>query len=118
MGVVVLAGRGVAALQIAATGLYSVIAYATALRQRETSIRMALGASPLRVVREILLEASVLASGGVIAGVVCAVLGARVIAHLMPVIPDLAARDVAMPGLALAAAALIAAAVPALREPE
>ena len=53
---------------LAAIGLYAVMAYSVAYRMREIGIRMALGARPREVARQILKRALSLAGGGVAAG--------------------------------------------------
>jgi ABC-type antimicrobial peptide transport system permease subunit len=49
-------GFGVAALLLAATGIFAVVAYAVATRTREFGIRIALGANSARVLRQVLRE--------------------------------------------------------------
>jgi ABC-type antimicrobial peptide transport system permease subunit len=63
---------GIAALLLAAMGVYGVTAFAVAARMREMGIRRALGAGSLEVISAIGRRAAVLIVVGVIAGVSCA----------------------------------------------
>jgi predicted permease len=106
---------GVLALGLATAGLYGVMGYAVALRTREIGIRMAVGARPEHAVRLVLRQTLGLVGAGVAAGGVVAVLllpalrsGFRGLAPLEPIA---AAPAVVVP----AAAALVAALVPARR---
>jgi len=67
-----LAAFALAALCIAITGIYGLTAYSVSQRSREIAIRMALGASPGRVLRGILGEAVVVAVVGVVVGLAAA----------------------------------------------
>jgi putative ABC transport system permease protein len=58
----------VVALLIAMQGLYAVLTYTVALRQREIGIRVALGAERMRIVRLVLGRATLVAGIGLIAG--------------------------------------------------
>jgi putative ABC transport system permease protein len=61
-----------AGLITAAGGVYALLAYTVAQRRREIAVRMALGASPRRVARSIVMESLVLAVAGGTIGIVCA----------------------------------------------
>jgi predicted permease len=103
------------ALLLASVGLYGNIAYAVARRQKETGIRLALGASPGVIVRMILREAIVLVGLGVLAGCALAAATTRftqaLLFNLTPTDPATFAGAAA----ALAIVGLAAAAVPARR---
>jgi ABC-type antimicrobial peptide transport system permease subunit len=79
----VLAGFGLAALALAAIGLYAVIARTVRDRRREIGIRMALGAGPGRVRAQVLREAALLIGLGGVVGLVVAMAGARLLANLL-----------------------------------
>jgi predicted permease len=67
-----LAGFALAALAIAITGIYGVTAHSVSQRSREIAIRMALGASPARIVRGILGEGLLVAAAGILLGLLAA----------------------------------------------
>ena len=70
-----------AALLLGMVGIYSVIAYVVEERRREIGIRLALGASPSRLVRDVLRQAFVLTSSGIALGTVTAWILSRTVAH-------------------------------------
>jgi len=100
---------------LATVGLYGVISYMIAKRRNEIGIRIALGAGRSTVVGMILREAGMLVAAGWIAGSALAVGGGRAAASLlygfMPGDPWI----IGGAGLLLAAAALLAVLLPALR---
>ena len=67
----------VAGLITAAGGVYALLAYTVVQRRREIAVRMALGASPRRVARSIVMESLVLAMAGGTIGIVGAVASSR-----------------------------------------
>jgi ABC-type antimicrobial peptide transport system permease subunit len=106
---------GVLGLVISAVGIYGVMAYLVAQREREIGVRMALGASRGAVVGMVLRTAGVLVSIGlVIGGVAAWSLGGTAKAFLFRMnVTD--PRVYATAIGALVAAALIASLVPARR---
>ena len=105
----------VSALLIAAVGVYGVTAYWVTRRRRELAIRLALGASPDRLIATVLGRAIRLAAIGAATGLVIALAGARVMDTLLFAID---ARDPATfiaITIFLAAVTVAACAMPALK---
>src|SRR5206468_9711036 len=106
--------RVLAAL-VATIGLYGVMSYMVARRRNEIGIRMALGADSRDVVRMVMREAAVLLGAGLVVGGVMAIVAARtataMLFGLQPWDPPTLAGAV----LALAAVAIVASYLPALR---
>jgi len=74
---------GALALMLAASGLYSVMAYAVMQRTHEIGIRMALGAESFNVLGMILRLGMLLAFGGVLTGVVVALVTRKIVAGML-----------------------------------
>ena len=110
-----LSGFALTALLLAAIGLYGVVAYAVAQRSREIGIRLAIGATPVRVGLLLVRQAATSVAIGIVAGVATALAGARVLrALLFQTTPTDPATFLLVPGV-LALVALAASALPALR---
>ncbi|MEP6778678.1 MAG: ABC transporter permease [Gemmatimonadaceae bacterium] len=73
----------VAALVLAAIGLYGVVAYSVTQRTREVGIRMALGASQANIARLVLNGALKLVAAGMVVGLGAALAGTRVVQSLL-----------------------------------
>jgi putative ABC transport system permease protein len=67
---VLLGAFAIAALTLAAVGVFAVMAFSVASRTREIGVRIALGASPRRLVREVVGRSLALAGTGMILGLV------------------------------------------------
>jgi len=114
--VAVLAGLfGGLALLIAALGLYGVTAQAVAERRMEIGVRMALGAAPARIMREVLGRVAVLVAAGVGVGMVVSVWLARFAAALFYGVGPHDPATLAGAAAVLAAVAAAAAWAPANR---
>lgn len=74
------AALAAAALVLAATGIYGVVAYSVARRTREIGLRLALGAAPRRVQREVIREGLRIAVIGGLPGLALAAAAGRVLA--------------------------------------
>ena len=104
-----------AALALAALGLYGLLAQALRERTAEIGVRMAVGARPSDVLRLFLAEGGRVVGPGLLAGLVLAFAGSRLLQGLLfGVVPADAVTYGAVTGV-LAVAALAASALPAWR---
>jgi predicted permease len=71
------------ALILGAVGLYGVLSYVVAERTREIGVRMALGARTDQVRRMVVAQGSRVVAGGVVAGVVAALWGTKLLGNLL-----------------------------------
>jgi putative ABC transport system permease protein len=78
-----LSGFGLVALLMAAIGLYGVMAASVRERTHDIGVRMALGAMPEQVRREVLGSALLVTTAGAIVGLAGALLGSRVLTSLL-----------------------------------
>ena len=81
--VVVLGGFGVAALLLAAAGLYGVMSFSTSQRSREFGVRIALGARPSDILTMVVREGLGLALIGIACGVFAAVCLTRLLRGML-----------------------------------
>ena len=101
------------AIALAATGVYTVVAYTVRVRTPEIGVRLALGASRRSVVGLMLRDALAWAIGGLLAGLCAAVTGGRAVEGLLfgvrPTDAGTAAvTSIVMTGLVLSASLLAA----------
>jgi predicted permease len=106
LGAQLFVGMAILALLVAAMGLYSVMAYAVASRKRDLGIRLALGASPSRLTRQIVGEAVRRALVGLLCGALVALAAGRLIAAQL-----YRTSPYDIPALVTASAVLVASAV-------
>lgn len=97
---------GMLALVIGAVGIYSVVSYSVSRRRAEFGVRLALGASPGRILADVLGSSLVPVTIGVALGLTGAVALSSTVSRF---VYGVAATDV--PSLATAAAALVAAGI-------
>jgi putative ABC transport system permease protein len=100
---------------IATIGLYGVMSYMVARRRNEIGIRMALGADRGEVVRMVMREAGLLLGAGLLVGGVMAIAAARTARTLLFGLEPGDPATLAMSAIALAAVAMLASYLPALR---
>jgi predicted permease len=105
----------VIALVLAAAGLYALLAYQVTMRTREMGIRAALGADRRSILSMVFGHGVRLAVAGVLAGVVIAASGARLLQSLLYNTPAIDAWSYAGASIGMLLIAAIAACVPALR---
>ena len=101
------------ALLIAATGIYSVLAYSVNQRTREIGLRMALGAPRTQVLRLIVREGMAVGGLGIAAGLAGALALSRVLASLVFDVPVRDPLTYVVVAAALAIVALAACIIPA-----
>jgi hypothetical protein len=78
---------GALALLLAGLGLYGVTSFAIARRRTEIGIRLALGATPRRVIRMVLARVSLLVGAGIAAGTLVSLWAARFVDGLIYNLP-------------------------------
>ncbi len=111
----ILAGFAAAGLALALVGIYGVVSYAVAQQTRELGIRMALGATPGRVVKSVVARSMRVVFAGLVIGVGGGLLFGRVLDSMLV---NVGARDpmvFAVAAVALLAAGALASYVPARR---
>jgi predicted permease len=106
---------GLLALVLAVVGLYGAIAYLVARRTREIGVRIALGATPERVLVLVVGQGLWIAGAGIAAGLVCAALGARAIPLGLYGVTPVDPRTYVIVTAVLFGTATLAAFVPARR---
>ncbi len=106
---------GIAALALAAIGIYGLIAYSVEQRTQEIGIRLALGATTSQVRRMVVTQGMTLASAGVVAGVAAAFALARFLASFLYGVEQWDPTVFVATPLVLAMVALLATWIPARR---
>jgi putative ABC transport system permease protein len=106
---------GAVALLLAAVGIYGVMSYTVAQRTQELGIRVALGASPARVLAMVVKDGLVLVAAGLAIGVAGALAASRFVASLLYGIGATDAPTYCALALVLTAVALLATWIPARR---
>lgn len=110
---VVLSIFALVALMLAASGIYSIMAYSVAQRTHEIGIRMALGAQPRQIVTLIMKNALVLTLAGTIIGLATALFLTRIMSSLLYNLQSLDPFVFTLTVLGLIAVALLASLIPA-----
>jgi ABC-type antimicrobial peptide transport system permease subunit len=103
------------ALLLGGVGVYGVVSYAVARRRAEFAVRMALGASPAHVLREVLRVGLTPVVAGVVLGIGVALSLAGVAARFLYGVAATDAASISAAALVLLAAGLLSAIGPALR---
>jgi putative ABC transport system permease protein len=103
------------ALLLSAMGLYGVMSYSVARRRNEIGIRIALGAAPWLVMRQVLGHVAAITALGLLAGTAAAMGAGRFIDSLLFGLPATDGAMVAVAAVLLGTAALAAGYLPARR---
>ena len=115
MSMVLLGAFAGIALLLAGVGIYGVISYLVVQRTHEIGVRMALGAQRSDVLRLVVGHAAKLVGIGSVIGLVLAFMSTRTLSALLYNVGAFDAATFAFVTIALAAVALLASYVPALR---
>lgn len=111
----VMEGFAGAALALAALGLYSLLAVLVAGRTREIGVRLALGASPHMVARDVVRESLQNTITGVVIGGGLAVVAGRLVERLLVGVSPADPRTLGAVAATLIGIALVASIAPAIR---
>jgi predicted permease len=103
------------ALMLAAIGIYGVVAYSVSQQMREFSLRMALGASPQVVMRQVLRHGAALVGTGIALGMTAALALPRLLGGVLVGVSPADPTVYAGVAVLLAITGLAACAAPALR---
>ncbi len=115
MASTLLALLGIVALLLAVMGVYAVIAYSVRQRKQEFGVRIALGAEPRNVIRQVLRQGLALTAGGIAVGLLLALGATRLLQSFLFGVSRLdAATFLGVPAIIVLVAAL-ACFVPARR---
>ena len=111
----VIGGFALAAVALAALGLYGLMAVTVAAGRREMGVRLALGASPADVARAVVAQSLRHAALGVAVGCMMAIAAGRFVQHLLVDVSAYDPRTLSMIAAVMLLTAVAAAAVPAIR---
>ncbi len=115
-GAAILGAMGILGLMLAAIGLYGALLYSVSRRSREIGLRVALGATPLDVLRLIGRYSLILVGSGVVAGLALSFIAVQPLAQFL--VPGMSALDstafIAMTGV-LGVVSLLAMLTPCIR---
>jgi predicted permease len=106
---------GVLALLLASVGLYGIMTYAITRRTGEIGLRTALGAQRSDIMWLVLSGALRLVGAGIVVGVPLALAASRLLRGQLHDVPPMDSGSIAAALIVLAASAVVAALVPALR---
>lgn len=115
LGMTLLAVFAGLALLLAAIGIYGVFAYSVAQRTQEIGVRMALGATPGRVLRLVMSDAMLLAAFGIVLGLAGSFALTRLMSTLLYGVSTTDPLTFALVPVILAAVSVIASYLPAYR---
>lgn len=115
LNAIVFGGFATLALLISVVGVAGVLAFSVSGRTREFGIRQALGAQPRSILAKVLSEGLVIASAGVVAGVVVGFALERTIGKYIGVVQLPGVLPLIASAAVILAAAVVASALPAAR---
>lgn len=108
-------GFAATAMLLAALGVYGLMAFSTTQRLREFGVRLALGATPRRVLLTVMRDGLMLAAAGLVVGLAAAVAAARAMRQMLFGISPFDPLTFGVMACVLLAVAAVASFVPARR---
>jgi predicted permease len=114
-GAVLLTLFGVAALALAAIGLFGVMSFVVSMRRREIAIRIALGSTPTAVLAHVLRQGLLVVAAGITGGLVASVYAGRLIQGILFGVSPADPVSIVVVLTVLGAAAVTANVIPAAR---
>jgi ABC-type antimicrobial peptide transport system permease subunit len=115
LGMTLMMMFGVAAVLLAAVGIYGVVAYAAAQRRGEMATRLALGAAPGQIFWIVLKHGAVLAAVGTVVGLGAAYFAGRLVSSWIYAVNAADPMILGAATLLVVAIALLATTIPAFR---
>lgn len=114
-GAVLLGLFAVAALALAAIGLFGVMSFVVSMRRREIAIRLALGSTPRAVLGRVMRQGLLVVAFGLIGGLVAALMLGRLISGILFGVSPMDPLSIALVIAVLGGTAVTANLVPAFR---
>jgi len=111
----IISAFAIAAVLLAALGIYSVVAFSAALRMQEMAIRMALGSQRSAILRLVFLSALKLALAGCVIGLIATVAASRLLDSLLFSVSPFDPLVLSLAALFVVALAIVASSLPARR---
>jgi predicted permease len=108
-------GAGLFALMLAGVGVYGMLSFTVTRRAKEIGIRMALGASAGKVIREVLSHGVRFTAVGLVVGLIVSIGVAQLLSALFEGMAGMDALSLGLSAMVLMAMAIVASAIPALR---
>jgi putative ABC transport system permease protein len=115
LAAVLASALGIIALAVAVVGVYGVLSYGVSQRVREFALRLAIGATPLRIVALVFKEGALVTVTGIAIGCAVAPSAAKLLASALFGVGPTDLPAYAAAALALGAAAAVACYIPARR---
>jgi predicted permease len=115
LNAIVFGGFAALALLISVVGVGGVLAFSVGGRTREFGVRLALGAQPRSLLADVLKDGLIIASIGVVSGVLIGFVFARAIGKYITELQLPGPRPLLISAAVILAAAVVASAIPALR---
>ncbi len=115
LNTLVFGGFAAVALAIAVVGVGGVLAFSVSGRTREFGIRLAMGALPRHLLTDVIAQGAVMATAGVVAGVLCGFALAQLAGSYLEAVRMPGAVVAAGSAMVLLAAAVVASVLPAAR---